>query len=239
MVYKIMFSQKKMKLPQWVLNAFTHWRGILASALVALLTPLLLLSETTYKGILEGWFQECRIVIEKTVEDGVDENGDKIVHVELYPTDKTPKKVTVVFSTKNKIIKRVLFERKMSENKLIVHPLAGQSCPGGSLCSESENIRDLNSDIRVMLSDFYHNFRYLFAVTVKSDKSPGIFTYNDLDVYVHFNKTISKQETPVCRVEAASFFNLYFRSGEWMRFWMTSAIVISLIMLVTILKSKG
>ena len=233
-----MFKNKIFNLTHWVASIQPHWKGVIVTAAIALLAPLLMLSESTYKSIIDRWIQDCRIVIEKKYIDA-SENTPQIVEVELYAGGKTPKEITIVFSTEKKVIKQVRFERKITEQKLIVHPLAGGVCPGGIICVGIVDPKELYSDIRIKLTDFYPNFRYYFKVTMQPEYVNEQYLLNNLDVYVHYKEKLSENDIPLCRVEGASLFNLYFRSSDWMKFTLTALLLCALTAVVAVLKIKG
>lgn len=217
----------------------------LAGSTLAVLTSLLATSQTSIKSFIDDWFERCAIVTEVTETETPGE-----FKVSVFPLGSVQSEMDLTFHVRPETtygIKSIEFLLEPSLNNAALHPLAGEKCPaapgaddrlcadgGGGLAGE-----EAVQDATIRLSKFRSEFAYVFRVrteppSVASDESTADIGPTDLALYV---KYADDAAGPFCRVERASLFNLYSRSGRGTRFGLLAAVLLMLAFGIGLLRS--
>lgn len=193
-------------------TAWTRWRGRIVTAVVAVtllvLTPFLLVSETTIKGYVEGWLKDCVFVVEW---NRVKENR---LEVKGYISGAPPKSLPITFSGKDALINRIQFVNEVERDKsgtyenLGLHPQTDRACPG-KLCEILDKMSS-SPKVSIELADLKADFVYPFYV----DFDTPVHERN-LRVFVQFDEGLPNG---ICRVERASLFNKFVRMTKLGKF---------------------
>src|SRR5258706_11457182 len=105
-------------------------KKILASALLMILAPFVLFSETSAKRTIENWLQGCVVVLEKHA------TSKRQVEVKAYMNGALPSKLPFSFNAPEVLIHQVEFRSTPDDlgndpySSLALHPLDRQTCPG-------------------------------------------------------------------------------------------------------------
>jgi hypothetical protein len=178
-------------------------RGIapaFALAAVVVVGSLLTFSETTLKGMLDGWLSQCIVVVDTLHE------RNEAPTVRLYTFGAMPDSLPLTFSVESGLIERVSLLNHVEQGttlsslNVLVHPLANQRCPG-DLCPETVTASEkLTVRIKPVSPNYVFQFRVLLG-------DPA--AYRQLKVYIKplLNETLS------CRVEVSGFSNMLVRQS--------------------------
>lgn len=180
-----------------------------ASLLVIVLTPFLVFSETSIKGLIDSWLNDCLVVFET---ESVPPNKVKVLG---YVSGKAaPPVLPVTFIAHDVLINRIKFTTDVDRpgagdtGNLALHPLVNAACPG-SLCRELGGVPS-SPKLTITLKDVSPAFLYNF--TVEFDRPA---TKEKLALFVQYDEGL---KGGVCRVEYANVFNFLTRAGKWAKF---------------------
>lgn len=227
--------------PRW-----RRWARWLAGGAIAILAPLVVVSETSLKALYERWFDDCRVVIETGPWRAPESGAGIVVPVRLYPSGASPETLRVAFSTREPALREVRLVRDLGADNLAIHPLAGKACPS-DICDEEPVCGGVAhadcpfTDIKVRLEPFRTVFDYPFrvAMAVPAGADAGAVA-GSLQVYLHYTRgAIDEPTDAVCRAEAASLFNLLVRVPDWQKFLIVAAAVALLVAIVAALKEAA
>ena len=210
---------------------------LIALGVIAVLAPILALSEQSIKAIYDRWFNACTIVFDRKL---VAQNGkNDFYKVRLFVRGDGPKKLPLTFTvdTDGAKICNVSFDRDLMARNLLFHPLSVQACPG-KLCSES-NLSSNSSpscsvDSEILISPFHNAFDYAFTIDMESQQA---LKEDDLKVYSLYPK--DSQDRSVCRLEENGLFNILVWVDDWWRWTILAVMVVVLTTLVAMLRWKG
>jgi hypothetical protein len=174
-------------------GAFLRQNGIIAAGtiVVTILTPFVLVSESTVKRYVEGWLNDCLLVFE------VEKVTDSRLLVTGYGQGKLPSTVPITFAARRAEINSLHFTniadspRADAFTNLAIHPQTNTACPG-ALCETLGNLPS-SVNITVPLSDLNASFVYPFYVDFNGKVAP-----ENLVVYVQYDTGVKE---PICRVE--------------------------------------
>ncbi|KQU80821.1 MULTISPECIES: hypothetical protein [unclassified Rhizobacter] len=202
--------------------------------LLALVAPLTLLSETRLKEAVETVFGGCLFVLE--VADTATVNQ---VEVRGYMTGKTPDSIDLTFRTRGELINKlrfrdgILVEPATAFSSLLLHPLAGQTCPG-KLCEAPQTILKPTETMTIRLPYPSANFDYRFTAEL-SEPAKGRSAAGRLVVFSIADAT----KASTCRVEGPNPFNVMARLDKLQRFGAYCAILLAGTLLVMTFKRWG
>lgn len=173
-----------------------------------MLTPFLLVSETSIKSYVESWLKDCVFVVEWNQVRG------NRIEIKGYISGTPPKSLPITFSGKNVLINRIQFVNEVERDKsgnyanLGLHPQADWACPG-TLC---EKLGKMSSSpkVTIVLADLNADFVYPFYVDFDT-----AVRESDLRVFVQFDEGLPNG---ICRVERASLFNKFVRLTKFGKF---------------------
>lgn len=200
---------------------------------LAILTPLVLLSETRIKEAIESIFAGCLFVVD--VRQG--QTSDQII-VHGYMTGKPPARLNLTFHARQDLIERVEFKSGILASpptpysSLVLHPKAGQSCPG-DLCREPMEITEAARLMTFQLANPSPNFDYLFNVHMIGGSAPAKASDERLVVY----SIAGADQIDACRVEPANMFNILTRLGKLERFVAYCLILFGITVLVMLFRT--
>jgi hypothetical protein len=211
-----------------------YGRGAIATLLLALVGPFVLLSESRLKDTIDTVFNGCLFVVD--VRDAHDSDR---VEVHAHLSGKTPEYLNLTFRARQGLINRlrfangILVESPNEFSSLVLHPLAGQVCPGG-LCETPLRISKPTEQMTIRLPYPAANFDYVFTAQLSepvnaTDTSKRLFVYSLADG--------SRAET--CRVEMPNLFNWLVRLGRMQRFLAYCAMLLAATALVMLFKKWG
>jgi hypothetical protein len=211
-------------------------RAGLGATLVAVLTPLLLLSETRIKDTVEAVFGGCLFVID--VRPGATPD---LVEVQGYMTGKPPTNLNLTFKARQGVINTlefrngVLVRAPTPYSSRVLHPLAGQKCPG-ELCRTPMEILKPAELMTIRLPSPSPSFDYLFDVRLSDTASAASPPDERVAVY----SIAGTSQDNVCRVESANAFNYLVRLDKIGRFVAYCMILLALTMLLIVFRAwKG
>lgn len=211
-----------------------YGRGAIAALLLSLLAPLTILSESRLKETIDALFNGCLFVID--VGPGT---GPGRIDVRGYMSGKTPEYLNLTFRARQGQIKLLRFSSGVlvaaptDFSSLVLHPMAGQTCPG-KLCESPQLILNPTEQMTIRLPYPSSNFDYVFT-TEMSDARSAAPTTDRLLVFSLADAT--KSDT--CRVEAPNFFNVLVRLDKWQRFIAYCGILLVGTLLLVIFKRWG
>lgn len=204
--------------------AFIRNHGVMAAAtvIVTVLTPFLVVSESTTKKYVEGWLNDCVLVFEV---DKVQDRENRLL-ITGYAQGKLPDRVPVTFSASKAEINSIQFINPIERDadryaSLAVHPLVNQTCPG-QLCENQGNLLS-SVHVTIPLTDLHPSFAYRFHVDFNAN-----VTTDGLRVYVQYDPGFKE----VCRVERANPFNLFVRSSKLGQFGLAVIVFVSITVLI-------
>jgi len=201
--------------------------------LIAILTPLLLLSETRIKESVESTVGGCILVL--NLRAG---RTPEIVEVVGYMAGKAPTTLDLTFQARHGLINLLEFKNGIlvtaptPYSSLVLHPKAGQVCPG-ALCLEPREIREPAQSMTIRLPNPSSSFDYLFSAHLSDTATQGEPVDERLAVY----SIGGTDQTNVCRVEPANIFNLLVRLDKAGRFAAYCLIIFGATVLLIIFKA--
>lgn len=190
----------------------------LATLLLAVAAPMLVLSETRVKALIDEAFGGCLFVLEKSAG-----SAPGTVDVQGYLSGKAPAALDLAFQARKGMVKRVEFRSGILASaptpysSLVLHPKAGQKCPG-ALCGGVNAILEPQPVLPVQLNEPSPNFDYRFHVELDAVETSGTLE----DALVIYSIARAGQ-TDVCRVEPANMFNWIARLNKLQRFFVYCA----------------
>lgn len=211
-----------------------YGRGAAGALLLSLLAPLMLLSESRLKETIGTLFNGCLFVI-----DVRESHIAGRVEVLAYMSGQTPDYLNLTFRAQNGLINNlkftsgVLVKPATDFSSLVLHPMAGQSCPG-KLCETPQLILKPTEQMTIRLPYPSSNFDYVFTAHLSATQSSRAAP-DRLSVFSIADAT--KVET--CRVEAPNVFNLLVRLDKLQRFFAYCAILFIGSILVFVFKRWG
>ncbi|APV51463.1 hypothetical protein BWI17_18255 [Betaproteobacteria bacterium GR16-43] len=198
----------------------------IAAALVLVISPFLLVSETFIKGFITSWTSGCLMVLEKEQV-----RPDRFL-IRGYLSGKPPKELPLTFSaSEGKTINRIhMINEVLTGNdsgSLGLHPQTSFACPG-AFCEGQLGAAPKQS---IVLTDLHEDFSYAFHVDLSEAAAPP-----NLKVFALFN---SAAVDAVCRVEEASPFNYFMRLSKFARFlWLLAGFILATY-IIAALRPKG
>lgn len=190
----------------------SSWRvrifGVLASLALMILTPFLVFSESTVKGYIDSWLNNCIFALE------IDKVRENRLQLTGFISGNLPKMLPITFSSQGALINRVQFVNEVERgtttrySNIGLHPQTDWACPG-TLCESLGRVQS-SPKMTVMVSDLHGDFVYPFYVDFD-----GAVEADTLRVFVQFEEGL---KGGVCRVERANAFNLYMRLTKLWRF---------------------
>lgn len=200
----------------------------LAMAIVLIVAPLLTFSESTIKNIIDRWLSQCIIIYDKKN----DESG--AILIQLYAYGSMPSSLPITMVTKSGgTINRISFVNQVEQatapddNNLLVHPLAGQRCPG-ELCPEvsaTSKSERLTMRIHPVTSNYLYQLRVVTAKAV---------TPQEINVY----SRPLQGEGFVCRVESASLANYFSRQSPGYQIFLLTCLFVVVSFLLGVIKDR-
>ena len=223
-------AQSPATTPMWQ----KYGRSAIAALLLALAGPFVLLSESRLKDTIDALFNGCLFVLE--VRDVRDSDR---AEVRAHLSGKTPEYLNLTFRARHGLINQlrfangVLVESANEYSSLVLHPLAGQVCPG-ALCVTPQLILKPTEQMTIRLPYPSANFDYLFTAQLSE---PVNATDIGTRLSVYSIADGSKAET--CRVEMPNTFNWLVRLGRMQRFLAYCAMLFAATLLVMSFKKWG
>ena len=205
-----------------------------ALGVIAILAPLLVLSDQSIKAIYDRWFHACTIVFGKKV---VKHDNLAFFEVNLFVRGSPPAILPLTFSTNGAArpkIKSVMLVRDLMVRNRAFHPLSAQTCPG-DLCPEV-SLDNPVSDIEIKIPNFLNMYNYSFKIFMGNgtDFSSDV-DKDDLIVYAVYDGT----DESGCRLEKKDVLNVLVWLNEFWRWFILSLIVICLTICLGILRRSG
>jgi len=189
------------------------------------LAPLLAVSETTIKGIIDRWLSQCVVVL----DIAADSTGATLVRVHTFGD--MPHALPVTITARNAVITRITLLNHVEQStaardpNLLVHPLANQRCPG-DLCPEQPIAAErLTVRIRPATSNYLFQLRVLTLPV--ADQS-------DIAAY----SRPLQGEKFACRVEKATTANYIARQPKELQVALLSLGVLVLTLVLGALRPK-
>ena len=211
-----------------------YGRGAIGALVLSLLAPLTLLSESRLKETIDTLFNGCLFVVEVRESQTPDR-----VEVLGYMSGKTPDYINLTFRAHKEMINTlrftngVLVKPATDFSSLVLHPMAGQPCPG-KLCETPQLILNPTEQMTIRLPYPSSNFDYVFTAQLSDPKSSRAAA-DRMSVFSIADAT--KAET--CRVEAPNAFNALVRLDKFQRFIAYCAILLLGTILVIVFKRWG
>jgi hypothetical protein len=208
---------------------FLRQNGVIAAGtiIVTILTPFVLVSESTVKRYVEGWLNDCLIVFE------VARVNDHRLLVKGYGQGKLPTMLPITFAARRAEINSVHFTNIADSpeadqfTNLAIHPQTNSACPG-ALCESYGNLPS-SVNVTIPLADLSANFVYPFYVDFNGKVEP-----TNLVVYVQYDPGV---KDPICRVERANAFNLFARLSKLGQFALAVAMFICFTVLIAAIRA--
>ena len=153
-------------------------------------------------------------------------------------TGKPPAGLNLTFHAHQELIERVEFKSGILASpptpysSLVLHPKAGQSCPG-DLCREPMEMTEPARLMTFPLADPSPNFDYLFNVHMNSGSTPAKTSEERLVVY----SIAGVGQVDVCHVEPANIFNILTRLSKLERFGAYCLILFGITVLIMLFRT--
>ena len=218
---------------------------LIALGVIAVLAPILALSEQSIKAIYDRWFNACTIVFDR---DLVNKNNKVFYKVRLFVRGSGPDELPLTFEmyeSEAKICK-VSLDRDTEGRNLSFHPQSVQTCPG-TLCEEKVKPScDCGApeeapmrEAKILIKPFHNAFDYSFTIHmggISSLKEDNLKVYS---VYPESKNSEHLQDRSVCRLEERGLFNILVWLNDVWRWAILTGMIVVLTILVGILRGKG